>query len=132
MSTRRRFTAFVAVALTTSLIAGTVVMAASPTRGATYRGKAVRANVTFVVKVARTGRTVNVTLTCGRLRYSLQRLRVRRGRFSGVRNEARARRNPVATITGVFTSTRRVRGTYVANACQRKRRANWTASRTRR
>ena len=82
------------------------------------------------VTITRDGSRASFTLTCaGGRRLSIVRLPVVNGRFSGVRNEASATRNPVATVRGRVTK-RAVTGSYTTTSvkCRRKT-AEWRAVR---
>jgi hypothetical protein len=78
--------------------------------------------------VARGGRTLRFTIVCGARRLTLDKLRIRRGAFSGIRSEAGARRNPVARVEGRFVSARRATGTFTSSRC-RPQRIRWSATR---
>ena len=79
--------------------------AAAPQPGAVFKGYA--AGQPIKLKVGASGRTVTVTLRCRKRRILLQNLPLAGGRFSGDRNEASARRNPVAHVERRFVSASR-------------------------
>ena len=100
--------------------------AVAPRAGSVLTGAA--AGQPIVVKVTRRGKAVSVTLTCRKRKVVFENLPVSAGRFSGDRNEATARSNPVAHVQGRFVSATRAKGRFTAQRCPTKR-GSWTARR---
>jgi hypothetical protein len=117
---------FLAAALAVAAGSAVPAGAAEPRPGSVLTGSA--AGQPIKIKVAGSGRTVTVTLRCGKRRILLQNLPLAGGRFSGDRNEASARRNPVAHVEGRFVSASRAKGRFAARRCD-TRRGKWTARR---
>jgi len=125
MGARRRAEATAtAVAL---LLGGATVgpAAAGKTTRVTYKAKISKTDRVIVVITG--GTRATFTLICGRQNSKIENVRIKRKRFSGARNEATAKRNPVLTVNGTVRGSV-VTGAYTTTKCKRKS-ASWRARR---